>query len=234
MTVIFDGKQKVDIYGNTYQNYANVPAWSSLILLADGNAEAVNVPPHAQGNKDTSITLPVNSVLLDGTRSSDQDGTIASYSWVFISGPSGAVFTTPNQATTQFQRLVEGNYSVKLQVTDNKGAIDEDQVNITVLPAIPVDNKPPTIEIEADTIMAQPLDSTYLTATVIDEDGSIELIRWKQLNGIDAEIESSTTPNTWIKKLSFGINIFELTVRDNSGAAVSKRVRVIVTPPQRK
>lgn len=232
MVVTFEGKRKVDIYGKIYNNSATVSAWSSLILISDGDVEVPNVPPHAQGNKDTTITLPVSSILLDGTRSSDEDGSIVAHSWEFISGPDGAVFTTPDQPTTRFKNLVEGYYSVKLWVTDDKGAIDDDQINITVLPAIPVDNKPPTIEIEADTILPQPMDSTYLTAIVNDEDGTIEFIRWEQINGIDADIESSRTPDTWITHLSIGINVFELTVIDNRGATTTKRVRVIVTPPQ--
>ncbi len=232
MTIVFDGKKKKDIYGKSYENYANVPSWSSLILLDDGNTTATNELPHAQGNKDTSITLPVNSVLLDGTRSSDADGNIVKFEWVFVSGPDGSSFSTPNQATTQFKNLEEGYYSVKLFVTDNRGGMDEDQVNISVLPAIPTNNKPPTIEIEADTILALPKDSTYLTSIVNDADGTIDVIRWKQINGIDADIESSRTQDTWIRNLSIGINIFELTIIDNSGAVETKRVRVIVTPPQ--
>lgn len=230
MVVTFEGQRKIDIYGNIYDNSANVPAWSSLILMPDG--EGVDISPQAQGNRDTTIRLPVNSVLLDGTQSNDEDGSISSYSWKFISGPDGAVFTTPDQPTTLFKNLVEGYYTIKLEVTDDKSAFNEDEINITVLPAIPVDNKPPTIDIEADTIIQFPQTSTYLTATVADEDGTIQFIRWKQLSGIDADIESSRTSDTRVTNLSLGINVFELTIIDNSGAITTKRVRVIVTSPQ--
>ncbi len=45
-----------------------------------------NRPPIAHAGKDTTIILPVDSVILDGRASTD-DKKIASYQWTKISGP---------------------------------------------------------------------------------------------------------------------------------------------------
>lgn len=47
-----------------------------------------NKPPIAVAGPDQVITLPTDSVLLDGRTSSDPDGTISNYLWTKISGPS--------------------------------------------------------------------------------------------------------------------------------------------------
>ena len=45
-----------------------------------------NRPPIAHAGKDTTIILPVDSVILDGRASTD-DKKIVSYQWTKISGP---------------------------------------------------------------------------------------------------------------------------------------------------
>ena len=43
-----------------------------------------NRPPVANAGPDQTIILPVNSVTLDGSASTDPDGTITSYKWAKI------------------------------------------------------------------------------------------------------------------------------------------------------
>jgi len=47
-----------------------------------------NKPPIAVAGPDQLITLPTDSILLDNRTTSDQDGSISSYLWTKISGPS--------------------------------------------------------------------------------------------------------------------------------------------------
>jgi PBP1b-binding outer membrane lipoprotein LpoB len=47
----------------------------------------VNKPPIANTDPDQIIILPKDSVMLDGTESSDADGKIVSYKWAMISCP---------------------------------------------------------------------------------------------------------------------------------------------------
>jgi len=94
-------------------------------------AISVNQPPIADANIDQNITTLTTT--LDGSNSTDSDGSIVSYTWTLISG-SGATITTPNNATTTVTGLVLGNtYEFQLTVTDNDGDSDTDTVIINVI-----------------------------------------------------------------------------------------------------
>ncbi|MGE5106933.1 MAG: PKD domain-containing protein [Sphingobacteriales bacterium] len=47
-----------------------------------------NQPPIANAGNDTIIILLDDSVMLNGSASSDPDGSISSYQWTKISGPA--------------------------------------------------------------------------------------------------------------------------------------------------
>ena len=83
----------------------------------------VNVPPVA------AFTSTVNnlSVAVDGSGSTDPDGTVASYSWDF--GDSSALGTG---ATVSHSYAAAGTYTVALTVTDNSGAINTITHSVTV------------------------------------------------------------------------------------------------------
>ncbi len=93
---------------------------------------AANTPPTANAGNDQTITLPNSTVLLNGSASSDPDGTIASYAWTQLNGP---LFdnSTPNGVTTNISGMTTpGVYTFRLTVTDNLGSTGTDDVVITV------------------------------------------------------------------------------------------------------
>ncbi len=106
---------------------------SDDVTITVGSAPA-NQLPVADAGPDKSITLPVNSVTLAGS-GSDGDGTISSYSWTKISGPSGGTIANTTLANTNINSLQQGSYVYRLTVTDNSGAQDSDDVTVTVNPA---------------------------------------------------------------------------------------------------
>lgn len=57
---------------------------------SDGNLliDTLKKPPKSNAGLDQVITLPTDSVLLDGTTSSDPDGMISEWLWTKISGPA--------------------------------------------------------------------------------------------------------------------------------------------------
>jgi hypothetical protein len=75
--------------------------------------------------------LPTNSTTLSGG-GIDPDGTIASYQWTKIAGPSQYNIASPGAAQTLINGLTQGVYAFELTVTDNSGAIAKDDVQITV------------------------------------------------------------------------------------------------------
>ncbi len=91
-----------------------------------------NKPPVAHAGKDTTIILPVDSVMLDGSASTDPDNNIVSYAWTKISGPSSFNIVNVNAVQTQVSNLTEGVYQFELKVTDAGGLFSKDTVQITV------------------------------------------------------------------------------------------------------
>ena len=90
-------------------------------------------PPVANAGFDQTITLPTNTVALDGSASTDPNNDITSYLWTKISGPSSFTIANANAAQTQVTNLIEGVYEFELKVTDARGLIDKDIVQVTVM-----------------------------------------------------------------------------------------------------
>ncbi len=93
--------------------------------------QALNVPPTARAN-DVTVALPGTSGVLDGTASSDDDGTITNYQWTQTSGPSVAQIVSPNASTTTVNNLIEGIYTFQLNVTDDSSAVATTSLTLTV------------------------------------------------------------------------------------------------------
>src|SRR5678816_4142432 len=117
---------------------------------------ASNQVPTANAGNDINLTLPNNSTTLSGS-GSDVDGTIASYAWSRVSGPTTFNLGSPNAATTTLNNLVQGIYILRLTVTDNKGATATDDVTVMVNAAA---NQPPAANAGIDIVLTLPANST--------------------------------------------------------------------------
>jgi len=97
----------------------------------------VNAPPVARAGSGQTITLPTNTAILNGSLSTDADGSIVSYRWTL-----GAT-TVSNSSIVTVQFSQSGSFNYTLTVTDNKGATATDNITVTVNPAVVVP-PPPT------------------------------------------------------------------------------------------
>jgi hypothetical protein len=86
-------------------------------------------PLVANAGQDTTIFLPVDSTILNGSRSS---GSIASYQWTEISGPSMAGVSAPGSAVSKVDSLVIGTYVFQLTVVDDSGTQSLSTVKVVV------------------------------------------------------------------------------------------------------
>ena len=93
---------------------------------------AANQAPVANAGANRAITLPTNSTTLSGAASADADGTIATYQWQQMSGPSASTLSATNTAGITVSNLQAGVYTYRLTVTDNDGATATDEVTVTV------------------------------------------------------------------------------------------------------
>ncbi|MEO6868806.1 MAG: kelch repeat-containing protein [Ginsengibacter sp.] len=91
-----------------------------------------NKPPVACAGQDQTISLPVNSLMLDGSCSYDVNKNISSYLWTKISGPSSFNIANANVVQTQLTNLVEGIFLFQLRVTDAGGLFSKDTMRVIV------------------------------------------------------------------------------------------------------
>ncbi|MBK8553439.1 MAG: PKD domain-containing protein [Ignavibacteria bacterium] len=136
------------------------------------------LPPVANAGLDKIITLPANSVSLDGSASTD-DHTIVSYQWTKLTGIEGTL-TTPNASTTNFTGLTAGVYTVELKVTDDSTAVGMDTIQIIVNPPL---NQPPVANAGIDKIITLPVNSISLNGSASTDDHNIVAYQWIKLTG---------------------------------------------------
>jgi dienelactone hydrolase len=91
----------------------------------------VNVKPVSDAGADKSVMLPMSAPIYLNGSGTDADGTITGYLWSKYSGPNVLVENSKT-ASLKINKLYEGTYVFKLQVTDNNGVKAFDYVTITV------------------------------------------------------------------------------------------------------
>ena len=186
---------------------------------------STNQPPTANAGANQTITLPTNSVTLNGS-GTDPDGTINFYQWNQTSGPSQASFSSLYSAKPVVSSLVQGSYVFTLKVTDNLGATATSSVTITVNAAI---NQPPSANAGQDQTITLPQDSITVSGSGTDSDGSIAAYQWSEVSGpSSATIASPSTAITLIKNLVQGAYTFSLKVTDNNGASAVSNITITV------
>jgi hypothetical protein len=109
----------------------NIYEW----FLGQNNDSLPNVFPVARVGNDTTIHSSSGVANLNGSASTDADGTIVRYVWRKISGPAGGTIATPfgsASSTTVSGLTTAGVYKYQLNVVDHRAAIARDTLTITV------------------------------------------------------------------------------------------------------
>ena len=182
-----------------------------------------NAAPVANAGADQIVTDSDGNgtevVALNGTASSDSDGTIVTYAWkeglnVVATGAS------PNVS------LSVGAHTLTLQVTDDDGASSTDSVLIGVNPK---PNAPPSANAGADQAVTDSDGNGTQGVTLnggasSDSDGTIVSYLWR---------EDASTLGTGVSptvSFSVGTHTLTLQVTDDDGATATDSVTVTVNP----
>jgi len=161
------------------------------------------------------------AVTLDGSGSTDADGTIASWSW----SENSVEFGTGETLVIAFDT---GVHTVTLTVTDHLGATGIDQVVITVVPT--TGNLPPIADAGPDQTVLD-ADRSGSEAVTLDGSGSTDLDgtiaswTWSESG---AEIGTGETLNT---EFDVGFYTVVLTVTDDQGDTDENAVVIDVSVP---
>ncbi|WP_247237823.1 PKD domain-containing protein [Telluribacter sp. SYSU D00476] len=188
--------------------------------------QASNQTPTANAGTDHTITLPANSVTINGS-ATDPDGSIFSYQWSQQSGPGTASLSGANTATLLAGNLVTGTYVFRMAIMDNLGATAFDEVSVTVNPVAA--NQAPTANAGADQTITLPANTVTLAGSGNDPDGSIAAHQWTQQSGPNtATLVNANTASLTANDLVAGTYTFRLTVTDNQGTTGFDEVSVTV------
>ena len=137
-------------------SHSHAPA---LIIEYDNNANPVNHMPLANAGDNQTLALEEGgtTVQLNGSGSSDPDGDALSYSWSFLSEPTGSTATLNDftAVNPSFTANVEGDYTLQLIVNDGLLTGTPDTVTISI-----TDN--------SSSPVPEALDPTAIPATIFD------------------------------------------------------------------
>lgn len=159
--------------------------------------KAANVAPTARIATPTVSGLDVS---LDGSSSTDSDGTVADYAWDF--GDE----TTGSGAKTTHAYTEAGTYTVTLTVTDNAGLTNTATRSVTVT----TPNQAPAAAFSSTT---DNLSLSVDASTSSDADGTIAGYRWEFGDGTTGT--GRITTHTYAAAKSY---VVRLVVTDNVGA----------------
>ena len=176
--------------------------WTTNVVVTA--APVANQPPVADAGDDFSVTASTTGVTLDGSDSTDSDGTIATYAWVHTStggvAPSTAITVTPDSTNPAMATFTAPDTAAELvftlTVTDDDATTnvntDTNTVTITVTaPALSTDADLATLTVTAggnaialnEPVLADtleytatvPSDTTTVTIAVTSADANAEV-----------------------------------------------------------
>jgi hypothetical protein len=190
-----------------------------LVTVKKDGTVTTNILPVANAGADKLVVLPTTSLAIYGS-GKDSDGTIVSYNWTKVAGPS----VTMNGNTTsalKLSYLVGGTYTFRLTVKDSKGAIDTDDMIVNV-------DKAPVVNAGSDRTITLPYSSLNLTATASDADGTIASYQWSKYSGPTLKMTNSSTKTVTLSGFYQGTYVIKIMVKDNKGAAAYDYVKIVV------
>ncbi|MGI9552580.1 MAG: PKD domain-containing protein, partial [Aurantibacter sp.] len=192
------------------------------------NPEPNTDPPLANAGTDQNITLPTNSIVLNGS-GSDPDGGNVTFAWTQTSGPNAASLSGDTTPDLTASNLIEGTYIFRLTVTDDESDTTFDEVSVTV--ALEASTDPPLADAGPDQNIALPTNSITLNGSGSDPDGGNVSFQWTQTSGPNtAGLSGATTADLTAGNLIEGTYIFRLTVTDNENDITFDEVSVTVGP----
>ena len=189
----------------------------------------LNKPPVANAGPDQVTALPTDSVSLDGTGSSDPDGTIAEWLWTKISGPASFNLNNPATTKTAVRNLDSGIYRFELMVKDDGGLTAKDTIQVTVVSIAPA-NRPPIANAGADQTITLPTNTITLNGnSSTDPDNNISSYLWTNIAGPTSfNIVNANSVQTQVSSLAQGVYQFELKVIDAGGLTAKDTIQVTV------
>ncbi|XP_053091118.1 dyslexia-associated protein KIAA0319 isoform X2 [Pangasianodon hypophthalmus] len=200
----------------------------SVTVLADNRA------PVAVAGPDRELILPVSSITLNGSDSTD-DQAITSYQWEILSGPPGSEIKDASTAVALVSGLRAGSYRFKLTVQDEQGASDSAVLTVTVKEA---ESLPLIAHASGSHTLTLPNNSLVLRGSVSNcgsTNVSFLWVRDEQSPAAgDILFGSDHEASLYLANLVEGTYLFQLRVSDGQGRSSTAMATVEVRPDVRE
>lgn len=187
------------------------------------------LPPTANAGADTSITLPLDSIVLNGGNSKGISSAIKSYQWSWISGPASLVISQAAQEVISVKQLVAGTYVFALKVTDNNDYSSSDSILVMVRPE-PI--RYLTANAGIDQEITLPLRETTLdgSSSTPGTQHTIKMFQWEQISGPtnSGKITDAKNAVTKVTDLVPGSYAYLLRATDDGGNTATDTVKITV------
>ena len=199
----------------------------SITINTTNQAPVASAGPNQSVDEQSIVTL-------DASASTD-DGSIASYDWMQLTG-AGVSIADFASATTTFDAPSLGtaeDLTFRLTVTDDRGSISTDEITVTVNPVAALNEAPLANAGPPQTVASG--DMVILDGSLsIDSDGTIDSYAWAQLSGTPTvTLASADTANATFTAPTVTVDTvlsFIVTVTDNEGAIADDFVEITITP----
>ena len=204
------------------------------IKVTDDDAGTPNVPPMADAGDDQDRNENT-TVTLDASGSSDSDGSVASYFWTQVFGPTVSLSGNSSSPIRTFKLdniTKDEELIFRLVITDDSGFKSEDTILVTIMkhnehPAAIAETENTEKVYEGDIVVLNGSGST-------DSDGNIDSFLWEQISGsttitlsdIRVQIPHFTAPEVPDEELY----VFRLKVTDNNGYSGYDTVLININP----
>ena len=182
------------------------------------NVLSDNEPPIADAGEDQEITLPNNSIVLNGSGTDPDGGSITAYLWTQVSGPNTASLSGEDTPDLTASDLIEGEYVFRLTVTDDENDTGSDDVTVTVNA-----DGMPTAVAEATPLNGDPPLEVSFTGSNSTDDVGITSYFWDFMDG-----NTSTEADPVHIFTTEGTFNVELTVTDGDNQSDTAVVSIVV------
>ncbi|NXY72901.1 K0319 protein, partial [Glareola pratincola] len=180
------------------------------------------------------VMLPKNEVELNAfVVPPPPTETAYTYEWSLISHPAdyGGEMERRHSQTLTLSHLSVGLYAFKVTVS-GENAFGEGFVNVTVKPAVRVNQPPLAVASPKVQEVSLPTTSTFIDGSQSIDDMKIVSYHWEEIKGpLREQKASADTPVLHLSNLVPGNYTFRLTVIDSDGAANSTIASLTVSKP---
>ncbi len=176
---------------------------------------AQNQPPVANAGPDAGGWTG-KTVTLNGTQSSDPNGTALTFAWTQTgTTPAAVTLTGANTATPTFVPTKEGVYTFLLTVSDGATtATDTVVITVQLTP-----NQNPIANAGPDQTVSPGVQVTLDGSASSDPDGTALTYKWALTTGTGITLSSTTAAKPTFTTNALGTYVFTLTVSDGVATA---------------